>query len=69
MRALPCENTRMNLSFRELVNFMEEEQARWAVANALIHEVRHWAQAATIVREHGMAPPGDHDLILSHALD
>jgi uncharacterized damage-inducible protein DinB len=42
---------------------------RKAIANALMHEVRHWAQAAIVVREHGMAPPGDHDLILSHALE
>lgn len=43
--------------------------ARKAALNSMIHEVRHWAQVATIVRQHGMAPPGNHDLILSHALE
>jgi len=42
---------------------------RKAVGNALIHEIRHWAQVASIVRQHGIAPPGNHDLILSQALE
>ena len=43
--------------------------ARKAVANALVHEIRHWAQIATLVRQRGMAPPGEHDLIVSRALE
>ncbi len=42
---------------------------RKAVLNALIHEIRHWAQVATLVRQHGIAPPGGHDIILSGALE
>ncbi|HWR53564.1 MAG TPA: DinB family protein [Bryobacteraceae bacterium] len=42
--------------------------ARKAVANSLIHAIRHWAQVALVVRQNGMAPPGDHDLIFSAAL-
>jgi len=42
---------------------------RKAVGNALVHEIRHWAQVAIIVRQHGLAPPGDHDLILSRVLE
>ncbi|MFA5909056.1 MAG: DinB family protein [Vicinamibacterales bacterium] len=33
-----------------------------------LHEVRHWAQVAAIVRLAGIAPPGDHDLFYSRAL-
>lgn len=33
-----------------------------------LHEVRHWAQVAAIVRLAGIAPPGDHDLFYSKAL-
>lgn len=36
--------------------------------HTLIHEIRHWAQVARIVRERGMEPPGEHDLIFSRAL-
>ena len=43
--------------------------ARKALANALMHEIRHWAQVAVLVRQHGIAPPGSADLILSGALD
>lgn len=34
----------------------------------VLHEVRHWAQIAAIVRLAGLAPPGDHDLFYSKAL-
>lgn len=33
-----------------------------------LHEVRHWAQIAVVVRAAGFTPPGDHDLIFSKAL-
>jgi uncharacterized damage-inducible protein DinB len=42
---------------------------RKIIVHVLMHEIRHWAQIARVVREHGMAPPGDHDLLLSHALE
>ena len=42
---------------------------RKAVAHILIHEIRHWAQIARLVRERGFVPPGDHDLLMSAALD
>src|SRR5258708_33385733 len=41
---------------------------RKIVLHALLHEVRHWAQIARIMRERGFAPPGDHDLLTSSAL-
>lgn len=39
--------------------------ARKLVSHILIHEIRHWAQVAITVRQHGLAPPGDHDLLFS----
>jgi uncharacterized damage-inducible protein DinB len=33
-----------------------------------LHEMRHWAQIAAVVRMAGFAPPGDHDLFYSKAL-
>ena len=41
---------------------------RKIVLHALMHEVRHWAQVARIMRDRGFAPPGDHDLLNSSAL-
>ena len=41
---------------------------RKIVLHALMHEVRHWAQIARIMRDRGFAPPGRHDLLMSEAL-
>ena len=42
---------------------------RKVVLHALMHEVRHWAQVARLMRERGFVPPGNHDLLTSSALD
>jgi uncharacterized damage-inducible protein DinB len=42
---------------------------RKAVANIVMHTIRHWGQVALVVRLNGMAPPGEHDLVFSRALD
>ena len=42
---------------------------RKVIVHALMHEIRHWAQVARLMRERGFAPPGDHDLLMSSALD
>jgi uncharacterized damage-inducible protein DinB len=34
-----------------------------------LHETRHWAQIALGVRQAGLAPPGNHDLFYSRALE
>ena len=34
-----------------------------------LHEVRHWAQIALVARQAGFAPPGNHDLFYSKAVD
>ena len=41
---------------------------RKIILHALMHEVRHWAQIARIMRDRGFAPPGGHDLLMSEAL-
>ena len=43
--------------------------ARKIILHVLIHEIRHWAQIARIMREHDLPPPGGHDLLLSNALE
>ena len=52
----------------EAPGFSVRPTARKAVLNAIVHEIRHWAQISAIVRQHGMAPPADQDIILSKTL-
>ena len=42
---------------------------RKLVFHILFHEIRHWAQVATAVRNAGFPPPGGHDLVFSDALE
>lgn len=42
--------------------------ARKIVAHALLHGVRHWAQLATVLRQHGRGTDWMHDLLMSDAL-
>ena len=42
--------------------------ARKLAFHMLFHEIRHWAQIATAVRNAGFAPPGFHDLLFSSAM-
>lgn len=39
--------------------------ARKLISHILVHEIRHWAQVAIMVRQSGRQPPGDHDLCFS----
>jgi uncharacterized damage-inducible protein DinB len=34
-----------------------------------LHETRHWAQIALGIRQAGLAPPGNHDLFYSRAME
>jgi uncharacterized damage-inducible protein DinB len=43
--------------------------ARKITAHILTHEIRHWAQIAMLMRQNNLAPPGNHDLLFSKALD
>ncbi len=42
---------------------------RKLMLHIFFHEIRHWAQIATAVRNAGFVPPGNHDLIFSSALE
>jgi uncharacterized damage-inducible protein DinB len=42
---------------------------RKLVFHIFFHEIRHWAQVATAVRNAGFAPPGNHDPIFSSAFE
>jgi uncharacterized damage-inducible protein DinB len=42
---------------------------RKLVFHILFHEIRHWAQIATALRNAGFVPPGDHDLFYSSAME
>lgn len=42
---------------------------RKIIFHTLLHEIRHWAQLARIMRENGIAPPGRHDLLMSAAIE
>ncbi len=51
----------------DLRGFQIRGTARKLIAHILVHEIRHWAQVAILMREHGLSPPGDHDLLFSHS--
>ncbi len=36
--------------------------------HVLIHETRHWAQVASVLRAAGFEPPGRHDFVFSSAI-
>jgi uncharacterized damage-inducible protein DinB len=42
-----------------------EGPGRKLIGHILVHEIRHWAQIAVVVRQHDLAPPGEHDLVFS----
>jgi uncharacterized damage-inducible protein DinB len=47
----------------------QQATVRKLIGHVLIHEIRHWAQIARIMRERGFEPPGGHDLLMSSALE
>ena len=49
----------------EMRGFRLEGPARKLIGHILVHEIRHWAQIAIVVRQHDLAPPGEHDLVFS----
>lgn len=56
------------VEFETLSAGMQSASARKIVAHVLIHGIRHWAQLATILRQHGEAADWMHDLLMSDAL-
>ena len=51
----------------EARGFRIEGPARKLIAHILVHEIRHFGQLAVVVHQHGIAPPGDHDLLFSES--
>jgi uncharacterized damage-inducible protein DinB len=47
----------------------QQATVRKLIGHVLVHEIRHWAQIARIMRERGFEPPGGHDLLMSEALE
>ncbi len=45
-----------------------ESRAHTVVVHTLIHGIRHWAQVATVLRQHGHAGLWEHDWLLSPAV-
>ena len=58
----------------EQVRHFEIREQRWSISprkllfHIVLHEIRHWAQVALAVRNAGLEPPGEHDLVYSKAL-
>jgi uncharacterized damage-inducible protein DinB len=56
------------LEFQTISAGTQSASARKIVAHALVHGIRHWAQLATVLRQHGEATDWMHDLLMSDAL-
>jgi len=52
----------------EIGGHLYNASARKIVFHVLLHEIRHWAQIAKMLRERGFVPAGNHDLLASSAL-
>ncbi len=52
-----------------LAHGTQEATVRKLIGHVFVHEIRHWAQIARIMRERGCEPPGGHDLLMSGALE
>lgn len=56
------------LEFQTLSAGPQAASARKVVVHLLLHGVRHWAQLATSLRQHGYATDWAHDILMSDAL-
>lgn len=56
------------LEFQTISAGTQSASARKIVAHVLVHGIRHWAQLATVLRQHGEATDWMHDLLMSDAL-
>lgn len=56
------------LEFQTLSAGTQSASARKIVGHVLVHGIRHWAQLATVLRQHGEATDWMHDLLMSDAL-
>jgi uncharacterized damage-inducible protein DinB len=49
--------------------FTVSGSARKFLTHAFVHSLRHWAQLATVLRQHGHASDWPHDFVLSDAIE
>ncbi len=56
------------LRFTTLTAGALEASARKIVIHTVLHGVRHWAQLATLVRQHGYPTEWQHDILMSDVL-
>jgi uncharacterized damage-inducible protein DinB len=63
------EDFNKTLEFQTLTAGTRSASARKIVAHLLIHGIRHWAQIATIMRQHGHDTGWFHDILLSDAME
>lgn len=52
----------------EIAGHVYKASARKIVFHVLLHEIRHWAQIAKLLRERGFVPGTNHDFLTSSAL-
>ena len=55
------------IEIRTLSAGLQHVSARKAIGHALMHGIRHWAQLATVLREHGQRTNWGHDLLFTTA--
>jgi uncharacterized damage-inducible protein DinB len=46
-----------------------QASSRKLLTHALVHSIRHWAQIATVLREHGHRADWSHDLLFSKVIE
>ena len=52
----------------ELPSGKTSASVRKIILHTLTHEIRHWSQISRLMRERGLVPPPEHDLLHSAAL-
>jgi len=65
----PAQNWAAILEFPTLSAGLQRSSCRKLFAHALLHGIRHWAQAATLARAAGFQPNFSGDLMLSSAIE
>lgn len=54
-----------SLTFKTLTTGAVTASKHKIASNVFLHDIRHWAQIATVLRQHGFADQWPHDLLLS----
>ncbi len=53
------------VTFGTLTSGQISATRRKMLTHTLLHGIRHWAQLATLIRQHGLPDPGKHDFLFS----